>query len=106
MAAACSGRGPQSVGSQPSWRGKTQVSGPPRPVTFAPSSVPAARYNEQVVPPPPSDLGGAVGAAVREAAARARVPAPVADARLFRACTELAQVVPEEGIIAYSLVEF
>jgi uncharacterized protein YkwD len=106
VAAACSGRGPQSVGSQPSWRGRTQVSGPPRPVTFAPSSAPAARYNERVAPPPPSDLGSAVAAAVREAAARARMPAPVTDARLFRACAELAQVVPEEGIIAYSLVEF
>ena len=106
VAAACSGRGPQSVGSQPSWRGKTQVSGPPRPVTFAPSSVPAVRYNEQVVAPPPSALGGAVVAAVRDAAVLAGAPVPVADARLFRACAELAQVVPEEGVMAYSLVEF
>ncbi len=106
MAAACSGRGPQSVGSQPSWRGKTQVSGPPRPVTFAPASAPVVRYNEPVEPPPPSALGDAVVAAVRDAAAQARLPVPVADARLFRACAELAAVVPEEGIISYSLVEF
>jgi uncharacterized protein YkwD len=106
VAAACSGRGPQSVGSQPSWRGKTQVSGPPRPVTFAPSSAPAVRYNEQVPAPPPSPLGNAIVAAVRDAAVRAGAPVPVADARLFRACAELAQVVPEEGIMAYSLVEF
>jgi uncharacterized protein YkwD len=106
LAAACSGRGPQSVGSQPSWRGKTQVSGPPRPVTFAPSSAPAIRYNEPVVPPPPSALGNAIVAAVRDTAVRATTAVPVADARLFRACAELAQVVPEEGIIAYSLVEF
>jgi uncharacterized protein YkwD len=106
VAAACSGRGPQSVGSQPSWRGKTQVSGPAGPVTFAPSSTPAIRYNEPIVPPPPSPLGSAIVAAVREAAAKAGRPAPVADSRLFRACAELAEVVPEEGIIAYSLVEF
>jgi uncharacterized protein YkwD len=106
VAAACSGRGPQSVGSQPSWRGKTQVSGPARPVTFAPSSTPAIRYNEPVVPPPPSALGDGIVAAVRDAAAAARVPVPVADARLFRACAELAEVVPEEGIIAYSVVVF
>lgn len=106
VAAACSGRGPQSVGSQPSWRGKTQVSGPAGPVTFAPSSAPAVRYNEPVVPPPPSPLGDAIIAAVRDAATAADRRVPVADARLFRACAELAAIVPEEGIIAYSLVEF
>ena len=106
VAAACSGRGPQSVGSQPSWRGKTQVSGAPRPVTFAPSSAPAARYNEPAGAPPPSELGTAIVAAVRDTAARARVPVPAADARLFRACAELAEVVSEDGIIAYSVVEF
>jgi uncharacterized protein YkwD len=106
VAGACSGRGPQSVGSQPSWRGKTQVSGPARPVTFAPSSAPAIRYNEPVAPPPPSPLGDAALAAVRDAALAASRPAPVADARLFRACAELAEIVPEEGIISYSLVEF
>ncbi len=31
---------------------------------------------------------------------------PAADARLFRACTELAAIVPEEGVVGYSLVEF
>jgi uncharacterized protein YkwD len=106
VAAACSGRGPQSVGSQPSWRGKTQVSGAPGPVTFAPSSAAAVRYNERIVPPPPSALGDAIVAAVRDAAVRAGAPVPVADARLFRACAELAEVVPEEGVMAYSLVEF
>ena len=106
VAAACSGRGPQAVGSQPSWRGKTQVSGPPRPVTFAPSSQPAVRYNEPVAPPPPSALGNAIVAAVRDAAVHANTAVPVADARLFRACAELAQIVPEEGVMAYSLIEF
>ena len=43
---------------------------------------------------------------MREAAARAHLPAPVADARLFRACAELAEIVPEDGVIDYSLVEF
>jgi uncharacterized protein YkwD len=106
VVAACSGRGPQSVGSQPSWRGKTQVSGPPRPVVFAPSTAPAVRYNEPFGPPPSSKLGDAIVTAVRDAAQEARLPVPVADARLFRACAELAQIVPEEGVISYSLVEF
>ena len=110
--AACSGRGPQVVsGAQPSWRGSGGSNGAPRvdntqPVTFAPSGQPATRYNERVVAPPKSALGDAVIAAVKEEAAKAGTQVPVADARLFRACAELSEIVPEEGIIAYSLVEF
>ena len=109
--AACSGRGPQVVGAQPSWRasgsaGAPRVEQPAQPVTFAPSGAPAARYNDPVQAPARSALGDAVVAAVREEAQRAGTRVPIADARLFRACAELAEVVPEEGIIAYSLVEF
>ena len=53
-AAACSGRGPQAVGAQPSWRGsgdKAMRAEPLRPVTFAPSGQPAGRYNEPVQAP-------------------------------------------------------
>jgi uncharacterized protein YkwD len=111
---ACSGRGPQAVGAQPSWRGGVGADGKPtarveqiaRPVTFAPSGQPAARYNEPVQAPPRSALGDAVVAALKEEAIKAGTPVPVADARLFRACAELSEIVPEEGIIAYSLVEF
>ncbi|HEU0034611.1 MAG TPA: CAP domain-containing protein [Kofleriaceae bacterium] len=103
---ACSGRGPQKVGAQPSWRGGAHPAIAQGPVTFAPSSQPATRYNEPVQPPPKSPLGDAVVLAVKDAAAKAGTPIPVADARLFRACNELAEVVPEEGIISYSLVEF
>jgi uncharacterized protein YkwD len=106
IAAACSGRGPQAVGSQPSWRGSAAVSSAPRPVTFAPAGQAALRYNEPVRPPPRSALGDAVIAAVRDQAVKSGTQVPVADGRLFRACAELAAVVPEEGIIAYSLVEF
>jgi uncharacterized protein YkwD len=108
LVAACSGQGPQKVGAQPSWRTGKKADKPSvlGPVTFAPSSEPAARYNEPVLPPPPSELGDATVAAVREAALKAGTAIPVADARLFRACAELAEVVPEEGIISYSLVEF
>src|SRR5262249_41561674 len=79
---------------------------PVGPVTFAPTSEPARNYNESIQTPPHSPLGDAVLAAVAEAAAKAGVPAPVADARLFRACAELAEVVPEDGLVAYSAVEF
>lgn len=109
--AACSGRGPQTVGAQPSWRGGSSDGGGPRvadakPVTFAPSGQPAARYNEPYQAPPHSALGDAVVAAVKEEAVKAGTNVPLPDARLFRACAELSEVVPEEGIIAYSLVEF
>ncbi|MEO8702538.1 MAG: CAP domain-containing protein [Kofleriaceae bacterium] len=105
--AACSGRGPQKVGTQPSWRGgAARLDAPTGPVTFAPSSQPVARYNEPIQTPPSSVLGDATIAAVRKAAGDAGIAIPVADARLFRACAELAEIVPEEGVISYSLVEF
>jgi uncharacterized protein YkwD len=103
---ACAGRGPQRLGQAPSWRrsdGHARASGP---VTFAPASEPAARYNEAQPSVPHTALNDAVTAAVRDAAARANLPAPQPDPRLFRACAELAEVVPEEGVIGYSLVEF
>ena len=102
--AACSGP-PQKVGTQPSWR-KPGEPKPVGPVTFAPTSEPAPRYNEPLQPPPHTPLGDAVIAAVTAAATQAKVPVPAADARLFRACAELAQIVPEEGVVGYSLVEF
>lgn len=107
---------PQTVGNQPSWReGSNQVSGAAgsassvkqlKPVTFAPSSEPAARYNEPLQAPPKTALGDAVMSALKIAAQQAGTTVPIADARLFRACAELAEVVPEEGVIGYSLVEF
>lgn len=107
---ACSGKGPQRVGAQPSWRGsgdRSPTAAPMlAPVTFAPAGAAVRRYNEPVVAPPPSALGDATVAAVREAAQKAGTRIPVPDARLFRACAELAEIVPEEGIVSYGLVEF
>jgi len=100
---------PQQVGVQPSWRAAAGSDAPVdviQPVTFAPTSEPAVRYNEPLQAPAKSALGDAVIKAVAEAAGRAHTTAPVADARLFRACAELAAIVPEEGVIGYSLVEF
>jgi uncharacterized protein YkwD len=96
----CWGCGPQVVAGGLSG---PRVNGP---LTLVPLWQPAARYNDPVGQPPPSALGNALLAAVRDSAVRTRTPVPVADARLFRACAELAQVVPEEGVIPYSLVEF
>jgi uncharacterized protein YkwD len=104
---ACSGRGPQRVGAQPSWRGGTHTNQVAGPVTFAPASEPVMRYNEPPQAAPHTALGHAVTAAVKDAATRAGLHAPVPDARLFRACTELAEVVPDEGLTGYrTLVEF
>lgn len=112
LATGCPKGGPQQVGAQPSWRGGGGSAGAATPghaigpVTFAPASEPAQRYNEPVRAPPKTALGDAVIAAVKDAAVRAGTVVPVADARLFRACAELAEIVPEEGVIGYSLVEF
>ncbi len=108
LVAGCPKAGPQQVGTQPSWRGGTTAKPGPKigPVTFAPAAEPAQRYNEPLRAPPKTALGDAVIAAVRDAAGQAGTTVPVADARLFRACAELAEVVPEEGVIGYSLVEF
>jgi uncharacterized protein YkwD len=107
--AACAGHGPQPMGAQPSWRHDAPAASPAKqrgPVTFAPSNAAVVRYNEPVHAPRHTPLGDATLAAVREAAAKAGLPPPVADARLFEACAELADIVPEEGVVSYSLVEF
>ncbi|MDB4963681.1 MAG: SCP-like extracellular [Myxococcales bacterium] len=112
LATGCPKHGPQQVGAQPSWRGGAASTGTAKaapamaPVTFAPASEPARRYNEPLQAPPKTALGDAVMIAIKEAAGRAGTSVPIADARLFRACAELAEVVPEEGVIGYSLVEF
>jgi uncharacterized protein YkwD len=113
LVAACGTGAPTRVGSQPSWRhaassgsGSASLGIPIRPVTFAPTTEPAGRYNEPPQAPPHTALGDAVLRAVGDSAAQAGLPMPTADARLFRACAELAAVVPEEGVVSYSLVEF
>ena len=104
--AACSSGGAR-VGAQPSWRGSgMRTSSAVGPVTFAPTSEPVSHYNGSVPAPPHTPLNDAVIAAVRNAAARAGLGTPVPDARLFRACAELAEIVPEEGVVGYTLVEF
>jgi uncharacterized protein YkwD len=66
-------------------------------IPFAPSGEPAERYNGPPPAIPRTALGDAVAAAVREEAARAGLAVPRPDGRLFRACTDLAELVPEPG---------
>ena len=106
--AGCPGSGgPAQVGTQPSWRGSGAKPAPVlAPVRFAPTTEPAQRYNEVYQAPPKTPLGDAVVAAVRDAAQKAGTPVPIADARLFRVCRELAEIVPEDGLLNYSFTEF
>lgn len=107
LVAGCpSSGGPTQVGTQPSWRGSAQPPVALAPITFAPSAEPAQRYNEPVPPPPHSELGDAVTAAVRDAAQKLGAAAPAPDARLFRVCEELASVTPEDGTPPYRVIEF
>jgi uncharacterized protein YkwD len=99
----CSGKGPQLLGASARPRAMGSAVGP---ITLAPSGEAAIRYNESPPAVPHTPLNDAVSAAVRDAAARAGVAAPVPDARLFRACTELAEIVPEDGPLVYALTEF
>ncbi len=108
--AACSSGGPTRVGSAPSWRGGNghgaELTSSAEPVVFAPSAPAEAMYNRPPQAPGPSELGDAVIKAVSDAARAANIAPPVADARLFRVCEELAEVVPERGVVAYRVVEF
>ena len=108
------GPGPSKIGGQPRWRkvetsgtevaGTKQLSGP---ITFSPTSTASKQYND---PPfeaaPSSPLGDAIVAAVDQAAGELGVDPPLADGRLFAAADEIAEVVPDEGVVPYALVEF
>ncbi|HEX3762286.1 MAG TPA: CAP domain-containing protein [Kofleriaceae bacterium] len=107
--AACTGQGPQWIGASPSWRGEARGSAGAAiaaPAVFSPVSAPAARYNEGQTAAPHTELGDAVIAAVRDAALAARLPVPLPDARLFRACAELADLVLQQGMVGYPVIEF
>ncbi|HEY3803899.1 MAG TPA: CAP domain-containing protein [Kofleriaceae bacterium] len=106
---ACGGGGPQQIGAQPSWRTGSAApvaTVPAAAITFAPASDPARRYNEPLAAPPKTPLGVAMMAALRDAASKAHLPTPIADPRLYRACSELAEIAPAEGMVRYAFVEF
>ena len=105
VVAACS-EGPQLVGSQPSWRSGQTPDKLSAPVTFAPTTEPAKRYNEAIQAPPATELNTAITAMVKEEAKKLGLPPPSADARLFRVCDEIAEVVPENGVANNAVLEF
>src|SRR5262249_51947966 len=108
---ACSGQGPQRIGASPSWRGDSRGSagagrGPVVSAVFARVTAPAARYNDEPLSAPHSELGDAVTSAVRDAALSVGLPVPLPDPRLFRACAELADLVLRNGMVGYPVIEF
>jgi uncharacterized protein YkwD len=108
------GQGPRRVGGQPRWRkveakGTTVSAGgvSTSPIIFSPTSTGATRYNDPpFIAAPSSPMGDAITASVDAAAARLKVDPPLADGRLFAAADEIAEVVPDEGVVPYRLVEF
>ena len=104
--AACSGT--KRVGGQPSWRAGAKASAdkPTGPITFVPKTEAATRYNERIQAPPKSPLSDAVILAVKDAATKGSMQVPVADARLFRACAEIAELTPEKSIVDNNVIEF
>ncbi len=109
------GPGPRKVGGQPSWRRPTAptaaVTPPagnpaaPVPLRLAPTAAAVTAYNDPPQTPAPSTpLGDAIAAEI--AALAPPTARPVADGRLYAAASELAAVIPAEGILPYPLVEF
>ncbi len=112
LATACGGG--QGTTSQPSWRQKATFdstgSATPvasaQPVVFAPGGSGALYYGLPATQAPASPLGDAITRAVADAAIALGLAPPVADGRLFAAAASLAPMVPDQGVIAYDLVEF
>jgi uncharacterized protein YkwD len=107
LAVVACGSGNTRIGAPPSWRGspselKTTAA---EPVVFAPAAPGVAMYNLPQRVASPGPLGNAVLKAVRAAAATAGIEPPFADARLFRACEELAQIVVEFAMQRNGLIE-
>lgn len=108
------GNGPKQIGGQPRWRkivttGEVASAGTSfdTPITFQPTSAGAARYNDPpMATAASSPLGDAITKAVDDAAGLLGVDPPLADGRLFEAAAEIAEVVPDEGVVPYTLVEF
>lgn len=108
IAPGCTTSAPQLLGAQPSWRQGGPVAPAPPVVTrrFAPAGAPARSYNAPLEAPPAGPLEASVIEAVRDVATRGKLASPVADARLFRACAELAAIAPESSFVDYPFVEF
>lgn len=116
LAAVACGSGPRKVGGQPSWRRPTATTAtaatpdagvPPAlaPLRLVPATPSVAAYNDPPqLPAPSTPLGDAIAAEITALAPP--TARPIADGRLYAAASELAAVIPAEGILPYPLVEF
>ena len=96
----------KSTGGQPGLRKAAKTTVPQR-IVFAPTSSAVNRYNDPPASPAPSTpIGDAIIAKIDALSAELGKPAPIADGRLFAAATDLAAVTPDNGTVAYRLVEF
>lgn len=98
IVAGCGAPSPQPTAPQP-----PTAAGP---WTFAPSSAPADSYNVPPGPLPHGPITDATAAAVRDEAIRAGLPVPIPDARLFQACADLAETLPEDAVPSDALIQF
>ncbi len=112
LATSC-GDGQRRIGGQPRWRkiAAAEVAGAGHvrgaPITFEPTAAGAASYNDPpLATPTSSPLGDAIAAAVDAAAQGMSIDPPLPDGRLFDAASDIAEVVPDEGVVPYTLVEF
>lgn len=102
--------GSSSAQKQPSWRAgdsaKARATAPQR-LVFAPEGEPVRRYNDPpIAEAPNSVVGDAIVGQIESLSGELGKPAPRADGRLFAAAADLASVTPNEGTVAYRLVEF
>jgi uncharacterized protein YkwD len=98
---------PRRVGTPPSWRQSDTLKPSALPVVaFEPRTAGATHYAGEGQEVPDSALARATREVVSRVAGQLGLPAPQADGRLFAAMAELSTLVPDEGVIAYSLVEF
>ncbi len=104
----------KSVGRQPSWRTQrlkrsaaTSTKNAPTITEYVPKTPGVARYNDPpITPAPRSPLADAIVKSLADTAARSGRSAPRPDGRLYAAAKELAALVPDQGPLAYPLVEF
>ena len=111
--AACSGsqKTGAEAGTQPGWQGTSQQRerqpAQTQRLLFAPAGAAATRYNEpNNAEPVSSAVGAAIIHQISVLSAELGKPVPVPDGRLHAASRDLAAITPDQGTVAYRMVEF
>ncbi len=106
---ACGGTEPGA--RQPSWRTPEKIASHrergPITIHMAPRNPAVLVYNDPPITPAPRfPLADAIIREVERVSTSLGKPAPAPDGRLYAAARELAEVAPDDGPLAYSLIEF